>query len=98
MQSCQVKTPEREKAQVNGDEGERRRIRLEPLDGSVRAHNPKVGGSNPPPATIESPGQSRSSGRFFPFGPGAYPIGNREEGTVLVKFRFMLSTVAPAPA
>src|SRR5436309_4168850 len=22
-----------------------------------RAHNPKVGGSNPPPATIESPGQ-----------------------------------------
>ena len=27
-----------------------------------RAHNPKVGGSNPPPATNESAGQSRSGG------------------------------------
>jgi len=40
MQFCQVRTPEREKAQVNGDEGERRRIRSKPLDGLARAHNP----------------------------------------------------------
>ena len=26
---------------------------LDALDGSARAHNPKVGGSNPPPATKE---------------------------------------------
>jgi hypothetical protein len=27
---------------------------LDALDGSARAHNPKVAGSNPAPATIES--------------------------------------------
>ena len=41
-----------------------------------RAHNPKVGGSNPPPATIET-WQNESSATFFAFpafialGPGA---------------------------
>jgi hypothetical protein len=44
MQSCQVATPEREKAQFNGDDEERRRISLKPLDGSARSHYPKVGG------------------------------------------------------
>jgi hypothetical protein len=35
------------------------------LDESNGSHNPKVGGSNPPPATKESAGQ----GRFFGTGP-----------------------------
>jgi len=34
----------------------------EALDKSEGAHNPKVGGSNPPPATQKSAGQSRSDG------------------------------------
>jgi len=39
------------KAQFNDDSDGRQRKPWEASDGPVRAHNPKVGGSNPPPAT-----------------------------------------------
>jgi len=45
--------------QLRPDVGGWRRTRLDGLDGSARAHNPKVGGSNPPPATIAIAGQGR---------------------------------------
>src|SRR5438105_1012085 len=44
-----------------GGVGASRPVRLKTADGILhrRAHNPKVAGSNPAPATKESPGQSR---------------------------------------
>jgi hypothetical protein len=53
---------------VRGDVDGLGRTRLDALDGSDGAHNPKVGGSNPPPAT-KNAGQGRSER----VGPSAAP-------------------------
>ena len=53
MEPGQLSRPKSEKALVSGDDEGRQRFRGERVDGSDGAHNPKVGGSNPPPATKE---------------------------------------------
>jgi hypothetical protein len=52
MKAVQLRKRSWQKVLVDVDDKGHRRTRLKPLDGSARAHNPKVGGSNPPPATI----------------------------------------------
>ena len=42
MVASQLRRPKLEKVLVNGDERGRQRIGSTPLDGSDRAHNPKV--------------------------------------------------------
>jgi hypothetical protein len=65
------------------------------VDGSPRSHNPKVVGSNPPPATQKSADQSRSDG------PALLLPGKESHLRAyhsFVKFRFMLDSVTPVPA
>ena len=54
MASLQVTRPLLTYVLFRTDVGGRRRTRSDDLDGSAWAHNPKVGGSNPPPATKKS--------------------------------------------
>jgi hypothetical protein len=47
--------------QLEGQIGRTRSVHAFQLDGADRSHNPKVGGSNPPPATKESAEKGHSS-------------------------------------